>query len=138
MITPCKIQSGRLLLDRDKLKSWCGVQKDGEYEMYITKKKELRTLNQLHLWWGVILNQFMLHIGYREDELTNVIYRKECHDSLKALFEPPQMVVSKLTGEEKPVLWSMADASKQKIQEFIDWFLIYASTEHGFIFEFKQ
>ena len=135
MITPCEIQSGKLMLDRDKLKTWCAVQKDGDYELYLTKKREAKTLKQLHLWWGIMLKQFMLHIGYDKHEVTQVMYCKSCHDALKSLYEPPQTVLNRVTGKETMVLWSMADASKKKVSDFMDWFVRYASQEHGFIFE---
>jgi hypothetical protein len=92
---------------RDRLHPWRGQRVFGTLERY----RKPKTNPQLALYFDVLLPAFAEHCGYDE---------KDMHQELKLAWMPLHATVSRLTGEERMEIPSLADASVDEMSQFIE------------------
>lgn len=92
---------------RERLRRWKGQRVLVTVERY----RKPKTNPELALYFGVLLPAFADHCGYDE---------KDMHRELKLAWMPLHKTVSRLTGEERLEIPSLADASSDEMGAFID------------------
>jgi len=92
---------------QERLARW----RDRKVMVIVQRWRKPKTMPQLSYYFGPVIQAWAEHTGYELDEI---------HIELKRAYFPQRPVISKITGEERDELPSLADASSQEMSEYLD------------------
>ena len=92
---------------RGRLARW----KNRRVLITVVKWSQPKTQPQLGYYFGPVLDAWSDYTGYDEDEM---------HRELKRAYLAPRLAISRLTGEERQELPSLADLTQEEMSAYLD------------------